>query len=70
MSLSIRSCWSLFKTMYFNVRHNRWALRRLLTGSGISTARQIGVPQLSGEAYMKVVTHLPPPPECAKGLAH
>ena len=28
----------------------------------------IGV--LSGEAYMKVVTRLPPPPECAKGLAH
>ena len=33
----------------------------LLTGN-------IGV--LSGEAYMKVVTRLPPPPECAKGLAH
>ena len=30
--------------------------------------KHLGV--LSGEAYMKVVTRLPPPPECAKDLAH
>ena len=46
MSLSIRSCWSLFKTIYFNVRHNRWALsycRSILVSSGLQPASLIGV---------------------------